>query len=342
MSRADWKLPNGTVTLPADSSRLTWLRERRNGVGGTDAAAIMGVHVSASVDDVYLQKMDSAEPVESDAPVLAFGHALEPFLVAEVADRHSVRTRNVGLVRAKSDRWRYASPDGLTSDGGVLECKTAGRRTEAAEQWAAGEIPGHAYVQGQHYLMVTGRSHLYYSVGIRNDYAPWEEVPRRWWGTEWFRSLALVDSFVTGRVDRDEAFIDELFAAEWEFWRAVLEGDVPPAGPSSNAAGRTVDRALPGSSVEALIPDLVVGAREELRQVKTRQAELAKERKRLESALKDEMGEAEFLTADGVPIARWRNVEAVRLDQKSLKADHPELVADYMRPSVSRRFELTD
>lgn len=342
MTRANWRHPDATVALPANADRADWLLERRNGIGGTDAAAIMGVNLYATTADVYAEKTSTEPPVELHKPILQFGHVLEDHLVALVAERHDVTTRKVGLLRHKDDPWRYANPDGFTSDGGIIECKTTGRRTRTAAEWAEGRIPGHAYTQGQHYLAVTGRTHLYYAVAIRNDYAAWEQIPRKWWGTEWFRDVAVVDAFVTHRIDRDEAYIENLIAAEREVWAAIEARTPPPGVIPSTGAGVEYTRALDGTSTEAAIPELARDTSQRLAEVKAAQKALGDERSALERALKAEFGDAEYLTAGGVPIARWFNVETNRLDSKALQQDHPDLAAQYTRTRTSRRFDLIE
>jgi predicted phage-related endonuclease len=57
-------------------------------------------------------------------------------------------------------------------------------------------------------------------------------------------------------------------------------------------------------------------------------------RKEIEQAL----GAAEVGTIGGRPVFHWTYVTSHRLDQAKLTADHPELVEEYRRPTMSRRF----
>ena len=51
------------------SDRDQWLAERRTGIGGSDAGAILGVNKYRTALDVYLDKTGQAEDqVENDAP----------------------------------------------------------------------------------------------------------------------------------------------------------------------------------------------------------------------------------------------------------------------------------
>ncbi len=57
-------------------------------------------------------------------------------------------------------------------------------------------------------------------------------------------------------------------------------------------------------------------------------------------AIKALMGEAENGLLDGEPVIRWDHQKRVSLDQKALKADHPDIVASYSTASEVRRFQV--
>jgi predicted phage-related endonuclease len=59
-------------------------------------------------------------------------------------------------------------------------------------------------------------------------------------------------------------------------------------------------------------------------------------RQHIEAAL----GDHEVGTVNGRPVVRWTVVTSRRLDQKKLKADHPDLAEALTVPSTSRRFTL--
>ena len=69
-------------------NREEWLNERRTGIGGSDAAAVMGLNPWKSPLDVYLDK--TGQLMESpDNPALYWGRVLEEV----VAREYSLRTR---------------------------------------------------------------------------------------------------------------------------------------------------------------------------------------------------------------------------------------------------------
>lgn len=55
-----------------------------------------------------------------------------------------------------------------------------------------------------------------------------------------------------------------------------------------------------------------------------------------------EAADAEVGTVNGYPAVRWTAVTSNRLDTKRLRAEHPDLVAQFSVPSHSRRFTLVE
>lgn len=81
---------------------------------------------------------------------------------------------------------------------------------------------------------------------------------------------------------------------------------------------------------------------EVLRWIKERKAELKELEEHTRSEIEAAMGQRENGTLDGVQVVRWSHFKTTRLNQNALKKDHPELVANYLETSESRRFTLLD
>ena len=60
--------------------------------------------------------------------------------------------------------------------------------------------------------------------------------------------------------------------------------------------------------------------------------------KAAEAAVKAALGDATTATLDGSVVATWTRSTSRRPDQKRLKTDHPDLVADYTSETVTDRF----
>lgn len=79
----------------------------------------------------------------------------------------------------------------------------------------------------------------------------------------------------------------------------------------------------------------------ELRELQTLVDEATAQMEAIKGAIKLKMADEgiEVLQGDGWK-ATWHTVTSSRLDSKALKAAHPDLVAQYSKPSITTRFTL--
>ena len=295
--KSNWKAPHGKLILPADAGRDDWLRTRRIGLGGSDLAEITGASNFSTPFEIWQDKTSTDDPVEEEKDIFWFGQEVEPLLAARFTSDTGIGTRNVGTYQSKTHPYLLANPDRFTADGGVLEIKTTGIYTDKAKDWKAGEIPDNAYVQGQTYLAVTGRSHL------------------------WF--IALVDRtpYIVGPVERDETLIAEIQATAVEFWTYVEANTPPPVDLSSVTADELSSRYPhvldPESCAEAPLPELVEDDLVKLAEIKDAEKEFKESRTAIETRLKAVIGDHEYLTLAGHPLARWQQVAGRRSFDKT-------------------------
>lgn len=138
---------------------------RRHGIGGSDAAAILGVSPWSSPFDVYM-RLTGVDVEEVEAERLDWGNILEPVIRAEYVKRTG---RDVGTpqitFRHPERPWMIANVDGFVrpvySESGEvkpykgLEIKTVG--TYTAHHWGPSgtdEIPDYYLPQVAHYMAV--------------------------------------------------------------------------------------------------------------------------------------------------------------------------------------------
>ena len=68
-------------------------------------------------------------------------------------------------------------------------------------------------------------------------------------------------------------------------------------------------------------------------------AKLQAEQKQIEQEVKLFMGENQYAASSHYRVS-WGNVDSVRLDSQRIKAEKPEIYADYGKTSHYRRFEV--
>ena len=88
--------------------------------------------------------------------------------------------------------------------------------------------------------------------------------------------------------------------------------------------------------------DDIAGQIEVLRYAKRKEAEIKELLASTRAVIEERLGDNEIGTLDGNPVVRWTFVKTNRLNQRKLKEDRPDLVAEYTEASESRRFDVLD
>lgn len=151
------------VEMKTFRSSEEWLQGRKSFIGGSDAAAILGLNPYKTNVDLWLEKTGQTTPPDiSDKPYVQYGNRAERSLRELFRLDHPQYTvkyveHNIWL----NDEypWAHASLDGWMNDQdgrqGVLEIKTTNiLQSMQKEKWNE-RIPDNYYIQVLHYLMVT-------------------------------------------------------------------------------------------------------------------------------------------------------------------------------------------
>lgn len=181
------------IILGSDAPEDVWLAERKNGIGASEASAILGFNrYGKGAADVYLGKISEVPPLEG----LRFeiGHELEPFVarkfqqcfpgIVTVASQQLLAHPDMPYIRATPDC--FIVKDGDMENAGLLEIKTTFAYT-ADTDWPctngteiikdcflAGEDdspPDDVIIQWQQQAFVTGLTWGYIAVQIGNSKA---------------------------------------------------------------------------------------------------------------------------------------------------------------------------
>lgn len=189
---------------PIPHGSAEWHAARRDSLGASEAAIVLGVSPWQSRLGLYLEKTADEPPEREESEHLLWGHLLEDAIVSEVARRAGVELcwRQASL-RSAEHPWATCTPDALTTDLEPVEVKNLSSGYDA-EDWAE-QIPEHYRVQCQHQMLVTGAKRCLFAALLWGRRLVWE----------W--------------VERDEDTIRRIVIAGSEFMRRVRERDEPPA-----------------------------------------------------------------------------------------------------------------
>jgi len=303
-----------------------WLAVRKTGIGGSDAAAAVGLSPYKSMLELWLEKtgrdaeLEKPDPNDTTHPVF-WGTLLEPIVAAAYTQQTGNKVRKVNAVlRHPTVPFMLANLDReVVGVPGVqiLECKTAGEF--GSRLWKDG-VPEYVQLQVQHQLAVTGKQ--------AGDVAV----------------LLCGQQLAVHRIERDDELIARLIELEARFWRYV-ESDTPPPADGSDSADRALRCLYPrdaGSSIDftedrnlsAVFADLVSVRAD----IETREQLEAK----LKQSLQQAMGEASKALFETGSVTYKRSKDGSGVDLKRLLAEHPELEPQYATTKVgSRRFVIS-
>lgn len=297
----------------AGMPRKEWLDLRRTGIGGSDAAGIVGLSAWATPYTVYMDKLGLL-PEKEDTEAMRQGRDLEEYVAKRFTESTGKKVRRCNYM-IRNPRYPFALADidfRIVSENAGLECKTTS--TLDVKQFHGVEFPEKYYAQCVHYLAVTGADRWYLAV------------------------LVLGRGFFVYILERDDVEIAALMEAEEQFWQRVLELD-PPVVSGHDADTEAVGAVWADSSEEAA--DLFD------------MEHLFRELKSLDEALAITQGlknkavneiKARMKTASsgscGPYSCTWRTQQRRSLDLDALREDFPEIpFDDYMKVTKSRPFK---
>lgn len=210
--------------------RDAWLLDRAAGIGGSDAACILGLNPFKTNEELFQEKRRAYEqgPVAaiaeqedlSDKPWIEYGTKAEGSLRQLFRldfPEYTVRHRNWEILQNNQLPFLQASVDGELTDEkgrkGILEIKTTTiRRGADFEKWK-NQIPQNYYCQILHYMLVT-----------RYEYAIVKAMLRIGWDDS---KRAEIRHYFFKREDVMED-LKTLLRAEIEFWQRVEDNNPPP------------------------------------------------------------------------------------------------------------------
>lgn len=199
----------GTEGLP----REQWLEYRRKGIGGSDAAAVLGISPFRTGRDLYYDKLNIVTADDAENWVqLEVGTLLEPLVAKIFAHKTGYKIyRRPFMFRHPQYPWMLADldymvelPDGTSA---ILEIKTTNYNAKD-NWWYNGEeiVPIYYESQGRHYMAVMNIDRVYFCCLYGNS----------------------EDEAIIRRIDRDMAYEEELIALERDFWENHVLTKTPP------------------------------------------------------------------------------------------------------------------
>ncbi len=216
----------------ATIDRADWHERRRQGIGGSDAPAVVGRSPFKTALDVYREKRGEAPPDDEETEAMYWGTEIEPLLLRRFSKETGFAVDpDQSPCRHPEHDWLFCHPDGRVHDQrATVQAKTVlmNRDGEWGEPWTD-EVPEHVLIQCQHELAATGYVLAY--------------VPMLILASRTFRVYT---------VPRDDELIDMLVERETEFWEMVQTGTPPEIDVNHPRALELIRKAHPGTNGEVI------------------------------------------------------------------------------------------
>lgn len=304
------------------SENEDFIQQRMSGLGGSDAAAVLGISPFKSRLQLWNEKVyKKPHSFPGNELILQIGNALEPI----IADKYSSMTGRILEKRSQRVHPYYPFIIGnidreIIGDErgpGILEIKTKG----AWIDWHGDEIPPYYMSQIQHYLYVYGYS--------------WASFAVLDLGT---RKVTYVD------VDRDNKQILKIVKEEMKFWKLV-QTKVSPEIESSKVCGDFLREYYNKS--EDIIIDLIDNNEATkwammLRDIRSQEKVLEAKEIECKNNLMVLVGSAQKALGNAFNISWKAPKDKEVFDLEKFKIDHPKLLKQYTRyDPQSRRFTVS-
>ena len=209
------------ISMQSFKTRQDWLKARQGRIGGSDAAAILGMNPYKTNVQLWEEKTGRRQHEDiSEKPYVKYGtEAEEPLRQLFRLDfpEYQVMYQEGNMWLNDAIPWGHASLDGwlMDQDGrkGIWECKTTEIMRAGQKDLWKDRIPDNYYIQLLHYLLITG-----FDFAVLKGQMKFDIDGEVWLQTKHYK-------IERSEVREDIGFLKE---KEFEFWQHIKQ-DKPPA-----------------------------------------------------------------------------------------------------------------
>lgn len=314
------------MNAPLDPQHIAWLEARKQGIGGSDVAAILGLSKYKSPYQLWLDKTNRSEIEDTQSEPAYWGNTLEDVVAKEFQKRTGLKVQRVNktlvhpeydFARANIDR-AVINPEisgnvrlkngELTTDH-ILECKTANQYLSKLWGDDLESVPDYYLTQCQWYMGITQTKKCSLAVLI---------------GGQKFRTYEI-------------AYDHELFMMLIEecgkFWHEHVLADVPPPPSTFDDVTHRWSKHDPDTSIDDYeLTALIEEYKDLSADIKSADDELKTLKTRIGACIQDK----ELVLNGDKRIATFKYQERTTIDSKALKTAHPDLFEQFSKTSSTR------
>jgi len=295
-------------------SRAEWLEYRRRGIGGSDAAAVVGLNPYKSELALWADKQGKLPEVE-DNESMRTGRDLEDYVARRWCEATGRRVHRNNYMCAHDD-YDFILADidrEVVGENAGLECKTTSAYNRADIE--DGKVPITYQVQCYHYMNVMGYDRMYLAV------------------------LVLGVGFYSFVIERNNGEQNALLRAEVDWWGKHMVQGAEPTADGSDSAGDAI-MALHGtctSEDHVILHDMYTDF-ERMDEIKTAIKDLEREESEIKQEAQQRMGACAYADAGKYRIT-WTPQSRTSIDGRRLEKEHPDIYRAYSATTTSRIFK---
>ena len=304
------------ITKQSTANHEEWKALRHKYIGGSDAAAVVGMNAWVSPYALWMEKTGRAPGFDGNLAT-EVGTYLEEFVAQKFAQETGKKVRKCNLSWFNSDYpWAIANIDReIVGEDAGLEIKTTSEMN--LQKFKGGEYPANYYAQCVHYLAVTGKQKWYLAVLIGNREFKWFTI------------------------ERDEEEIRALMEAERKF-KQLVDSNTPPPADSHPKTGDALFAMYPDSRDDCMGIGSFERELDNYFRLKEQKKSIEMTIDGIENRIKAHLGECARGEGEKYKVS-WKTQYRQTFDSKAFIADHPEVdVSKYFKKSNSRPFKVTE
>lgn len=295
-------------TLDLDHDK--WLEYRKNSIGGSDSATIIGLNKFKSSYSLWAEKKGYFDPTQKDSEIMRQGRDFEEYVAQRFCEATGKKVRKNNFMYLH-DNYNFISANvdrEIVGENAGLECKTTSvyNKTDFEK-----EIPEYYYCQCMHYMAVMGYDKMYLAVLVLSK------------GFYWFE------------IKRDEAEIKALLDTEIDWWnKYILGNEIPEIDGSDSTL----------NAVRNINKDVITGVKDisKLDTVLNEYEAVSKQKKFIEEKEKELknniiafMGSNELGNSNKFSIF-YKTQKRTSVDTTTLKKELPDIYNKFLKTTETR------
>lgn len=306
------------IKIKLPDTHEEWMDQRRSGLGGSDAGAVLGLNPYKSAYTLWAEKSCLMPDEVEDNEAMRQGRDLEEYVAQRFCEATGKKVQRSGFSYQSAEYpWMLANIDRkVIGENAGLECKTSNPFKDKA--YEGGDIPPHYYAQCLHYMAVMGFDRMYIAIVVYGK------------GFYWFQ------------IDREdcENDIKALIDAEREFWQCV-QNDIEPDIDGSDSTTATLNALNRGSGTVCDMSEYDV-VFDRLDEVKGEIKLLEEKKKKFENMIRQGLNLSEAGYGKGTKYqASWKPQTSRRIDTKALRANMPSVADQFTVESTTTPLRIT-